>query len=108
MGISGAGGGSFGTKYPWYVEAVQRRVSSNWLESTIDPTVGWAPRCIVTFQILRDGTVANIQITQSSGNNSVDLSAVRAVRISNPLDHLPAGYNGSYVDVQFWFDFRRQ
>ena len=107
MGVQGTSGGSFGTQFPWYVEAVQRRVSGNWLESTVDPTVPWAPRCIVSFQILRDGTVANVQIMQSSGNHSVDTSAVRAVQSSNPLDHLPAGYKGSYVDVQFWFDFRR-
>ncbi len=108
MGVQGTSGGSFGTQFPWYVEAVQRRVSSNWLESTVDPTIPWAPRCIVSFQILRDGTVTNTQIMQSSGNQSVDTSAIRAVQSSNPLDHLPPGYTGSYVNVEFWFDFRRQ
>ena len=108
LGISGTTGGAFGTQFPWYVEAVQRRVSSNWLQATVDPTISWAPRCVVTFEILRDGTVTNIQITQSSGNQTVDDSAVRAVRSSNPLDQLPAGYRGTYVNVEFWFDFRRQ
>ena len=108
MGISGSNGGSFGSQFPWYVEAVQRRVSSNWLESTVDPSVSFAPRCIATFTILRDGTVTNIQITQSSGNQSVDTSAVRAIQSSSPLDHLPAGYGGSSVNVEFWFDFHRQ
>lgn len=108
MGISGTSGGAFGTQFPWYVEAVQRRVSSNWLQATVDPTISWAPRCVVTFEILRDGTVTNIQITQSSGNQSVDSSAVRAVHSSNPLDQLPAEYRGSYVNVEFWFDFKRQ
>ncbi len=107
MGISGSSGGSFGSEFPWYVEAVQRRVSSNWLESTVDPTVSFAPRCIATFTILRDGTVTNIQITQSSGNQSVDTSAVRAIQSSSPLDRLPAGYSGSSVNVEFWFDFHR-
>ncbi len=108
MGISGSSGGSFGNQFPWYVEAVQRRVSSNWLESTVDPSVSFAPRCVVTFTILRDGTATNIQITQSSGNQSVDTSAVRAIESSSPLDHLPAGYGGSSVNVEFWFDFHRQ
>ena len=108
MGISGSSGGSFGSQFPWYVEAVQRRVSSNWLESTVDPTIAFAPRCVVTFTILRDGTATNIQVTQSSGNQSVDMSAVRAVKSSSPLDRLPPGYNGSSVNVEFWFDFHRQ
>jgi protein TonB len=108
MGTSGTAGGAFGTQFPWYVEAVQRRVSSNWLQATIDPTISWAPRCVVNFEILRDGTITNIQLTQSSGNQSVDLSAIRAVQSSNPLNPLPAAYRGSYVNVEFWFDFKRQ
>lgn len=107
MGVTGAGGGNFGAKFPWYVEAVQRRVSSNWLQSTINPTVRWAPRLVVSFQILRDGTIGNIQVLQSSGDASVDTSAVRAVGNSSPVDKLPPGYAGSYVNVEFWFDYHK-
>jgi periplasmic protein TonB len=107
MGFSGSGGGNFGSKFPWYVEAVQRRVSSNWLQTTVDPGISTAPRAVVTFDILRDGSVANIQVMRSSGNNSVDTSAVRAIRASSPLDRLPGEYSGSKVSVEFWFDFHR-
>jgi len=107
MGFSGAGGGNFGSKFPWYVEAVQRRVSSNWLQTTVDPGISTAPRAVVTFDVLRDGSVANIQVIRSSGNNSVDTSAVRAIRASSPLDRLPGEYSGSKVSVEFWFDFHR-
>ena len=89
------------------MEAVQRRVSGNWLQSTIDPRIASAPRVIATFDILRDGTITNIQITQSSGNQSVDMSEVRAIRESSPLDRLPPAYSGSKVSVEFWFDFHR-
>ena len=37
--MSFRGGGAFGARYPWYVESVQRRISSNWLLSSIDPYV---------------------------------------------------------------------
>ena len=49
LGFNGAGGGDFGSRFSWYVEAVQRRISSNWLQSTVDPSVALAPRAIVTF-----------------------------------------------------------
>ncbi|MGH9776092.1 MAG: TonB family protein [Candidatus Acidiferrales bacterium] len=107
IGVNGAGGGNFGSHFPWYVEAVGNRISSNWLQSTVDPTIHFAPRVICQFQILRNGTITNIQITQSSGNKSVDYSAVRAVQMSNPLNPLPAEYSGSFVNVEFWFDFHR-
>ncbi len=101
------GGGDFGGRFSWYVDAVRNRVSSNWLQSTVDPSVRFAPRAVVTFDILRNGSVTNVQILQSSGNASVDNSAVRAILGSNPLNPLPGEYSGSKVSVEFWFDFKR-
>ncbi len=107
LGATGAGGGNFGARFPWYVEAVQRKISSNWLQSSVDPSLRWAPRVVASFQVLRDGTVANIQILRSSGNSSVDTSAVRAISNASPMSPLPPEYRGSNVNVEFWFDFRR-
>ena len=108
LGFTGVGGGDFGSRFSWYVQAVQQRVSRNWLQSTIDPSVVTAPRVVVTFDILRNGQVVNAQVTQSSNNYSVDSSALRAVQNSSPLNPLPPEYNGSKVSVEFWFDFQRQ
>lgn len=103
----GGPGGDFGGRFPWYVEAVRRKVSGNWIQSSVDPSLRWAPRAVVSFQILRDGSVVNIQVLKSSGNDSVDRSAVRAIRDSSPFERLPSEYAGTYVLVEFWFDFRR-
>jgi TonB family protein len=107
MGFSGPGGGDFSGRFPSYVDAVRNRISSNWLQSTVDPSVRWAPRAEFTFQIMRDGTVINIQMTQSSSNRAVDNSMLRAIQSSNPLSPLPSNYAGSGVTVTFFFDFRR-
>jgi len=107
MGFNGAGGGNFGQKYSWYVEAVQRRVSGNWLQATIDPGIHAAPRAEISFTITRNGSITNIQVTQSSGNASVDTSGIRALRASDPLQPLPGDYSGGSVNVTYWFDFRR-
>jgi TonB family protein len=107
MGFSGAGGGDFSGRFPSYVDAVRNRISSNWLQSTVDPSVRWAPRADFSFTILRDGSVTNIQMLQSSGNRSIDNSALRAVQSSSPMSPLPSNYPGSSVTVEFWFDFRR-
>jgi periplasmic protein TonB len=102
------GNGNFGQQFGWYVDAVRNRVSGNWLVSTISPNILTAPRVFVSFDIERDGTVTNVQITQSSGIPEVDRSALRAVLASNPLAPLPPGYSGSQVEVQFYFDFSRR
>jgi TonB family protein len=107
MGFGGPGGGDFAGRFPSYVDAVRNRISSNWLQSTVDPTVRWAPRASFSFQVMRDGTVANVQMLQSSGNRSIDNSALRAILSSSPMSALPSSYPGSSVTVEFWFDFRR-
>jgi TonB family protein len=107
MGFGGPGGGDFAGRFPSYVDAVRNRISSNWLQSTVDPSVRWAPRSMFTFQIMRDGTVTNVQMTQTSGNRTVDNSALRAILSSSPVSALPSNYSGSSVTVEFYFDFRR-
>lgn len=107
MGFTGSGGGDFASRYSWYVDAVRNRISSNWLQSMVDPSIRFAPRAVVSFQILRDGTITNIQVLHGSGNASVDNSAMRAILSSSPVSKLPNDYSGSVVNVEFWFEFRR-
>jgi TonB family protein len=102
------GEGGFGDRFSWYVAVVRNRISSNWLLSTISSAILTAPRVYLTFEILRDGTVTNVEITQSSGIPEVDRSALRAVLASSPLGPLPRDYAGDRVAVQFYFDFRRR
>jgi TonB family protein len=101
------GEGMFGERYGWYVEAVRNRISSNWLVSAISPNIISVRRVYVRFDILRDGTITNLQVAQSSGVAEVDRSALRAVLASNPLGPLPQDYSSSKVAVSFYFDFRR-
>lgn len=101
------GKGDFGSRYGWYVEAVRSRVSSNWLLSTISPNLMSAPRVYVSFDIQRDGSITPPKVTQSSGNDDVDRSALRAVIASSPFGPLPSDYSGSQVSVSCYFDFRR-
>jgi TonB family protein len=102
------GAGDFGERYSFYVTAVRNKISSNWLVSLVSPNIVTAPRLYMEFDILRDGTINNVEITQSSGVPEVDRSALRAVLASNPMGPLPNDYAGSKVSVKFYFDFRRR
>jgi len=106
FGFTG-GGGDFGSRFSWYVQAVQRKVSENWLKYEIDPSIKEANRAYVTFDIARDGHPANVQIEQTSGVPSLDISAMRAVQRIDTFGPLPPEYSGSKVSVEFWFDYKR-
>lgn len=102
----GPGGGDFGSRYPWYVDAVRNRVRQMWDQTTIDPAVRAARRAhaVVTFRISSNGSVSNVRISQTSGNSSMDYSALRALQSIDSFRPLPNDYMGSYVDVTFDFD----
>jgi protein TonB len=106
FGFTG-GGGDFGNRYSWYVQTVQRKVSENWLKYEVDPRITQANRVYVTFDIGRDGHPTNVQIEQSSGVPSLDISAMRAIQRIDTFGPLPSDYSGSRVSVEFWFDYKR-
>ena len=101
------GSGDFGSRFAYYVDIVRRKVSENWLKYEIDPRINDARRVYIYFEITRSGQPVSIRVEQSSGIPSLDQSAVRALQRIDTFGPLPAGYNGNYVAVEFWFDYRR-
>jgi periplasmic protein TonB len=106
FGVTG-GGGDFGTRFAYYVRGIQQKVSENWLKYEIDPNITTANRVYITFDVMRDGHPANVQVEQSSGVPSLDISAVRAVQRIDTFGTLPAEYSGNKVTVEFWFDYKK-
>jgi len=106
FGITGAGG-DFGNKYAWYVQVIQRKVAENWLKYEVDPSIRSAQRVYITFDVARDGHPSNVQVEQSSGVPSLDISAVRALQRIDTFGPLPSDYSGSKISVEYWFDYKR-
>ena len=107
FGVTG-GGGDFGTRYGWYVEVIQRKVSENWLKYEIDPGINNAQRVYITFEVARDGHPYNVKVEQSSGVPSLDQSAARALQRIDTFGPLPSDYSGSKISVEYWFDYTKK
>jgi protein TonB len=106
FGITG-GGGDFGNRFGWYVQVIQRKVSENWLKYEVDPSIKSAQRVYITFDVARDGHPSNVQVEQSSGVPSLDISAARALQRIDTFGPLPPDYPGSKISVEYWFDYKR-
>jgi periplasmic protein TonB len=107
FGITGSGG-DFGTRYGWYVQIIQRKVSENWLKYEVDPKITSAQRVYITFDVARDGHPYNVEVEQSSGVPSLDISATRALQRIDTFGPLPADYSGSKISVEYWFDYSKK
>jgi len=113
VGQTGSGGvgvgiGSpFGNRFGNYVTVLRQRISEKWRTGDVDPRIRTAPRVIVTFDLLRGGTVRDVRIAQPSGNNVLDYSAQRAIYDASPFPPLPGGYERSDAVIEIWFELRR-
>jgi TonB family protein len=81
--------------YGYYVDQMLALISRNWVR----PPVGGGIEAWVHYRIERDGKVTGIEIIRSSGINSFDLAALRAVQSSSPLPPLPRAYRESSLGV---------
>ncbi|HTR36780.1 MAG TPA: cell envelope integrity protein TolA [Bryobacteraceae bacterium] len=105
-GAVGVGPNSvFGTRFGGYATLVIQRVTEKWQTGGLaGPS---APLVVITFDILRDGSIRNAQIAQRSGNSTLDFSALRAVMDAAPFPPLPATYDRNQATVELRFQLQR-
>jgi protein TonB len=94
-----------GSRLGFYAELVRQRIAQNWNTNGLDARTQ-SSAAIISFYIMRDGTIRNPQVVQSSGNPSIDNTALRAVYNSSPLPQLPPQVTDSYISAQFTFNLR--
>jgi protein TonB len=86
-------------KYPYYTNQIRRKIESqwHWVENYANL------RVLLHFTINKDGSVNDISIKESSGNNDYDENAVNSVRRAAPFSELPDGYESNSLSVFFEF-----
>lgn len=103
----GARSSTFGNQFGAYVDVLQQRIASKWRPAEIDARVRTLPQCIVAFEILRDGRVQGLKVVQTSGNEQLDLTAMRAVTEASPFEPLPQGFQKSSAKMEVGFKLQR-
>ena len=83
-----------------YMKKMKRTIQSQWA-----PPKGFKARSVVAvFSIRRDGSIVNPEIVDGSGVDSVDQSALQALKTAK-LDPLPVG-SPPYVQIRYQFDWQ--
>ena len=81
--------------YDYYVDRMLARLREHWVR----PPLGGTVEAMIRFRILKDGTVVDVSIARSSGYNSFDLAALRAVQSASPLPQLPQTFDHKSLGV---------
>jgi len=106
-GVGVGEGSPLGNRFGNYVTILRQRVAEKWRTTDVDPRIHTLPVAIVTFDLMRDGSVKNVRISQTSGNPALDYSAQRAIYDASPFPPLPAAYERNDASVEFYFELKR-
>jgi periplasmic protein TonB len=108
-GSGGVGVGpnsTFGNRFGAYADLVVKRVTEKWQTGGM-AGIQSAPMVVVTFDILRDGSIRNQRVAQGSGNSTLDYSALRAILDAAPFPTLPSDFDRSVANVELRFQLKR-
>ncbi len=103
LGFGGQKGGPFGNRFGWYAQILQRAIGEQWRKSLGQVAGGSSKPVITSFVIQRSGQINQVAISESSGNRSLDYSAVRAITNASPVRPLPAGLGRRSVVIEMHF-----
>lgn len=106
---SGAGDpfGVAGFPFQFYLQMISDKITANWFQSLVDPGVGGLLQTQVYFRIYRNGSISDVKIDVTSGVESFDLSAKRAISNAAPFATLPNEYAGQYLGITLIFEHNK-
>jgi TonB family protein len=95
---------TLGTQFGAYAAQIQDLIARNW--RTNDVTAQVAPQVVASFDLMKDGSIRNLTIVQSSRITSLDSSVRRAIE-GVTLPPLPQGFPHSTAKCEFTFELRK-
>jgi TonB family protein len=81
--------------YGYYIDQLLSLIDDRWVR----PPMGDDVRATISFRIGRDGSMSDLRVSESSGYNSFDLAALRAVQNAAPFPPLPRGFKHDSLGV---------
>lgn len=105
IGQTTVGDNNFASLFPWYVQGINSTVGSKWNKYEVNPATPKGARAYVVFTVHRDGSVSGLQVDQSSGSPTLDVSCQRAVQRVDSMGPLPSQYNQSTLKVSFYCEY---
>ena len=97
--------GDFGSRFSWYVEGINRKMTASSFRQEVDPHTPRGSKAYIQFAIHRDGSVSNVQMSQNSGSQTLDRACMRAAQRVDTFGALPAQYNQSMVMTSFFCEY---
>jgi TonB family protein len=102
IGIGSGIGGSGTSNFPYDIVRVTQLIDRNWENPVLSQ---YTLRCVIYFQIDRNGSIKGATIEQPSGNDQFDMYALNAVIRTAVLPPLPISYKYDVLGFHLEFEY---
>ena len=83
-----------------YMKDMEKEIKANWAP----PQNSFKNKTVVNFKILRDGTIENPIISETSGDKEFDRTAMLALSATGKVTPPPRSLMGDSMDIYFTFE----
>ncbi len=90
--------------FQYYLQIIMDRVSASWFTSLVAPGISGNFQTTVFFRILRSGGISDLKVEETSGIQSLDMSALRAIQNASPFPPLPKEYEDEFLGIHLIFE----
>jgi len=97
-----------GVDFSPYFKSLMAAISKNLLSSISNLRLGGAKDITLELLILKDGTISEMKVVSSSGDDAVDQSTQTGITLSRPLPPLPAAFNGQSLKLRVHFSYAQE
>lgn len=94
------------SKYAPYLMRIKQKIETVWSYPDDALHQKLAGANMLRFTIGRDGSLMGVRLLTRSGNNSLDLGSIQAVRSAAPFDPIPGGMKLIRLHIIATFDYR--
>jgi len=95
----------FGSRFGWYVDGINRKMSTSWNKAEVDSRTPKGTRVYLVFTVHRDGTPTDVQIDKASASATLNNSCRRGAQRVDTFGQLPTSYNQSTLKVSYYCEY---
>jgi protein TonB len=104
-GPAQVGDNSFASLFGWYVDQINRKMSTSWNRYEVDPRTPKGLRANIIFTIHRDGSASDVKLDRSSGSPTLDRSCIRGAQRVDTFGGLPGQYRQNTLSVFYYCEY---
>jgi TonB family protein len=97
-----------GVDFNPYFKSLMEAIRTNLMSSVSNLRFSGAKDITLELVILKDGTISEMKVVSSSGDDAVDQSTQDGITLSKPLPSLPAAFRGQSLKIRLHFSYLQE